>query len=67
MPVLRWERLRSEIKTETGTSVADGSKIERARVPGGWLVRMSTPGGNAGGAGSVVLVFVADCEEEWEE
>ncbi|HCF57101.1 MAG TPA: hypothetical protein DFS52_03765 [Myxococcales bacterium] len=67
MPVLQWERIRSETKTETGASVADGSRIERARVPGGWLVRMSTPGGNGGGASGVVLVFVADCGEEWRE
>ena len=35
-------------------------KIERAKVPGGWLVRMEV--GNSGGG----IAFVPDPKQEWK-
>jgi len=50
MAKLAWERIEAEPSYR---------KIERAKVPGGWLIRMEV--GESGG-----ITFVPDPNHEWE-
>jgi hypothetical protein len=50
MAKLEWEMVEAEPSYR---------KIERAKVPGGWLIRMEV--GNSGG-----ITFVPDPNYEWE-
>jgi len=57
--MLDWERL-----IELGD--VDGFVTERARVPGGWLVRTSTREAAVGSC-SVAMGFVPDEDGRWDE
>jgi hypothetical protein len=77
MPQLRWEQLENE-QIEPSQEMITINRTERARVPGGWLVRtysatMSTvkdTGFEGAGVGHGVgvglgITFVPDPEHAW--
>ena len=58
-PVLKWETLTT--KREEDGILNSKYMVERARVPGGWLVISQFLVGSAHG-----LVFLPDAKHEWD-
>ena len=54
MADLRWEKIK-----QTGGTITDYAPLERAKVPGGWLVRTALYDGGG-------LTFVPDPDYFWK-
>ena len=64
MATLVWERVFEDIIDSKGHKEAYGqeSKVMRAKVPGGWLLRVLEIG-----KGTVGMVFISDQGYTWEK